>query len=132
MLFKQKSRMQMRENQYQFFFAINAKDAIQIIKQHPNVNVEVTDNNMPETDALTLLGRLHEISPLIKAVIVSAYGDMDNIRMAMNRGAFDFLCKPINFEDLETTMLKTIKHVSQLQDTLQAIKENNILRMYVD
>jgi class 3 adenylate cyclase len=72
------------------------------------------------------------MSPLIKAVIVSAYGDMDNIRTAMNRGAFDFLCKPVNFEDLELTMEKTIQHVAQLRETLQAIKENNILRMYVD
>jgi class 3 adenylate cyclase/AmiR/NasT family two-component response regulator len=132
MLIKQKFRRQIRENQYQFVFAINGNDAIEKLKQHPDVDVVLTDINMPEMDGLTLLGRLHEISPLIKAVIVSAYGDMDNIRMAMNRGAFDFLCKPINFEDLETTMLKTIKHVSQLRDTLQAIKENNILRMYVD
>jgi len=83
-------------------------------------------------DGLTLLSKLKEVSPLIKAVIVSAYGDMENIRTAMNRGAFDFLCKPVNFEDLEMTMIKTIEHVAQLRKTLQAIKENNILRMYVD
>jgi class 3 adenylate cyclase len=69
---------------------------------------------------------------LIKAVIVSAYGDMENIRMAMNRGAFDFLTKPVNFEDMDLTVQKTIQHVAQLRETLQAIKENNILRMYVD
>ncbi len=57
---------------------------------------------------------------------------MDNIRMAMNKGAFDFICKPVNFEDLELTITKTIHHVSQLRETMQAIKENNILRMYVD
>jgi class 3 adenylate cyclase len=57
---------------------------------------------------------------------------MDNIRTAMNRGAFDFVTKPVNFEDLELTMEKTIRHVSQLKETLQAIKENNILKMYVD
>lgn len=64
--------------------------------------------------------------------MVSAYGDMDNIRSAMNKGAFDFVCKPVNFEDLELTIEKTIKHVAQLNETLKAIKENNILRMYVD
>lgn len=64
--------------------------------------------------------------------MVSAYGDMDNIRTAMNRGAFDFVTKPVNFEDLEITVAKTIKHVLQLKQTLQAIKENNILKMYVD
>ncbi len=91
-----------------------------------------SDINMPEMDGLTLLTKLNEVSPLTKAVIVSAYGDMDNIRTAMNRGAFDFVCKPVNFDDLEVTMNKTIKHVKQLKDTMQAIKENNILRMYVD
>ncbi len=64
--------------------------------------------------------------------MVSAYGDMENIRMAMNRGAFDFVCKPVNFADLEATIEKTILHVKGLKETVQAIKENNILRMYVD
>jgi class 3 adenylate cyclase len=75
---------------------------------------------------------LNEQNGLYKSVIVSAYGDMDNIRTAMNRGAFDFITKPVNFEDLELTMEKTIKHVTQLRETLKAIKENNILKMYVD
>jgi class 3 adenylate cyclase len=87
---------------------------------------------MPEMDGLTLLSKLKEMSPLIKAVIVSAYGDMENIRTAMNRGAFDFLCKPVNFEDMELTMEKTIQHIAEIRETLKAIKENNILRMYVD
>ncbi len=65
-------------------------------------------------------------------MIVSAYGDMENIRTAMNRGAFDFITKPVNFEDLELTMEKTIKHVKQMRETMKAIKENNILKMYVD
>jgi class 3 adenylate cyclase len=65
-------------------------------------------------------------------VIVSAYGDMENIRAAMNRGAFDFICKPINFDDLNLTLQKTIQYVDQIHETLQAIKENNILKMYVD
>lgn len=87
---------------------------------------------MPEMDGLTLLSKLNEVNPLIKAVIVSAYGDMENIRTAMNRGAFDFVTKPVNFEDLSITMEKTIEHARQARQTLQAIKENNILRMYVD
>ncbi len=72
------------------------------------------------------------LNPIIKAVIVSAYGDMDNIRIAMNRGAFDFITKPVNFEDLDLTIIKTIRHVTQTRQTLKAIRENNILRMYVD
>jgi class 3 adenylate cyclase len=69
---------------------------------------------------------------LLKAVIVSAYGDMENIRTAMNRGAFDFVTKPVDFHDLELTIEKTLSHVNQIRQTLKAVKENNILRMYVD
>jgi DNA-binding NtrC family response regulator len=57
---------------------------------------------------------------------------MENIRTAMNRGAFDFITKPINFEDLTITMEKTLKYARQIKDTLKAVKENNILKMYVD
>ena len=131
-LIKQKFRRQIRENKYEFIFAINGSDALDKLKTNPDVDVVLSDINMPEMDGLTLLTRLSEVSPIIKSVIVSAYGDMENIRTAMNRGAFDFLCKPINFEDLEITIEKTITYVSQLHKTLQAIKENNILRMYVD
>jgi class 3 adenylate cyclase len=87
---------------------------------------------MPVMDGLTLLSRLPEANSLLKAIMVSAYGDMQNIRTAMNRGAFDFVCKPVDFDDLDLTMEKTIIHVKQLQETIKAIKENNILKMYVD
>jgi adenylate cyclase len=132
MLIKQKFRQKIREQQYEFIFAVNGNDALDKIQQHPDVDMVLSDINMPEMDGLTLLSRLGESSPLIKAVIVSAYGDMENIRTAMNRGAFDFITKPINFEDLSLTMEKTIKHVIQIRETLKAIKENNILKMYVD
>jgi class 3 adenylate cyclase/FixJ family two-component response regulator len=132
MLIKQKFRQKIREHQYEFVFAINGKDALEKIQQQPDIDIVLSDINMPEMDGLTLLTRLSESSPLIKSVIVSAYGDMDNIRTAMNRGAFDFITKPINFEDLSLTMEKTIVHVLQIKETLKAIKENNILRMYVD
>lgn len=131
-LIKQKFRRQIREREYEFVFAANGCDALEKLKQNDDVDVVLSDINMPEMDGLTLLTELGTVSPLIKAVIVSAYGDMDNIRTAMNRGAFDFLCKPVNFDDLEVTMKKTIHHVQQLRQTLDAIKENNILRMYVD
>jgi adenylate cyclase len=132
MLIKQKFRQKIREQQYEFIFAANGNDALDKIQQHPDVDIVLSDINMPEMDGLTLLSRLNESSPLIKSVIVSAYGDMENIRTAMNRGAFDFITKPINFEDLSLTIVKTIKHVTQLRETLKAIKENNILKMYVD
>jgi adenylate cyclase len=131
-LIKQKFRQKIRERKYEFIFAINGRDALDKIQQHPDVDMLLCDINMPEMDGLTLLSRLNISNPLIKSVIVSAYGDMDNIRIAMNRGAFDFITKPINFEDLTATMEKTLIQVAQIRETLRAIQENNILRMYVD
>jgi len=132
MLIKQKFRRQIREQQYSFVFAANGVEALTRLEQNPDVDIVLSDINMPEMDGLTLISKLNTLSPLIKAIVVSAYGDMYNIRTAMNKGAFDFLCKPVNFEDLEVTIEKTIVHVAQLRETLKAIKENNILRMYVD
>lgn len=132
MLIKQKFRRKIREQKYEFIFALNGREALDKVEQHADIDIVLSDINMPEIDGLTLLEKLNKTSPLIKTVIVSAYGDMDNIRTAMNRGAFDFVCKPVNFEDLELTIEKTLQHVNELKQTLQAIKENNILRMYVD
>ena len=132
LLIKQKFRRKIRENAYAFVFAKNGEEALQKVQEHPDLDIILCDINMPVMDGLTLLSHLPEANPVLKAVIVSAYGDMQNIRTAMNRGAFDFVFKPIDFEDLNLTMEKTILHVKQLQDTLQAIKENDILKMYVD
>ena len=131
-LIKQKFRKQIREQEYEFFFAINGLDALLKVAEQPDLDIVLSDINMPEMDGLTLLSKLNEIKPLLRSVMVSAYGDMDNIRTAMNRGAFDFITKPINFEDLSITMEKTLKHSRQIKETLKAIKENNILKMYVD
>ena len=131
-LIRQKFRKQIREDKYQFIFALNGKEALEQLKSNPDVSIVLSDIKMPELDGLTLLGKINEVSPLVKTVMVSAYGDMDNIRTAMNLGAFDFVCKPVNFADLELTIEKTLHHILQVKQTLQAIKENNILRMYVD
>ena len=131
-LIKQKFRQKIRDHQYEFVFAVNGKHALEQLELHTDVDVVLSDINMPEMDGLTLLTKLSEKNGLLRSVIVSAYGDMENIRTAMNRGAFDFITKPVNFEDLELTMEKTIRHVQQMRDTMAAIKENNILKMYVD
>ena len=131
-LIKQKFRQKIREHKYEFVFASNGRHALEQLEINADVDIILSDINMPEMDGLTLLSRINEQNTLLKAVIVSAYGDMENIRTAMNRGAFDFVTKPVNFEDLELTMEKTIKHVTQLRETMKAIKENNILKMYVD
>lgn len=131
-LIRQKFRRQIREKSYEFVFAANGQDALDKMDEVSEIDVVFSDINMPVMDGLTFLTKLNVKKPLIKSVIVSAYGDMENIRAAMNRGAFDFLCKPIQFEDLEMTLEKTLKQAQQTRETLQAIRENNILRMYVD
>ncbi len=131
-LIKQKFRRKIREQQYEFVFANNGISALEQVSANDDLDIILTDINMPEMDGLTLLSKLNEQNSLLKTVIVSAYGDMDNIRTAMNRGAFDFITKPINFEDLELTIQKTLGYVAQMRETVKAIKENNILKMYVD
>lgn len=132
MLIRQKFRQKIREQAYEFVFAGNGKEALDRIEEHPDVDIVLSDINMPEMDGLSLLQKLGQRHPLLKTVMVSAYGDMDNIRTAMNGGAFDFITKPVNFEDLRITIEKTISHVNQLKETLKAVQENNILKMYVD
>jgi len=131
-LIKQKFRQKIRDCHYEFVFATNGNLALEQLKLHNVIEVVLSDINIPEMDGLTLLTRMNEQNSLSKSVIISAYGDMENIRIAMNRGAFDFITKPVNFEDLEITIERTLQHVKRIRETLQAIKENNILRMYVD
>ncbi len=131
-LVRQKFRRQIRDLEYEFIFAQNGAEALLKLREHPDTDMVFSDINMPVMDGLTLLEKIQEINPLLKTVIISAYSDMENIRLAMNRGAFDFICKPFDFEDFEQTLQKTLRSVQQLKDTLQAIQENNILKMYVD
>ena len=132
LLIKQKFRRKIRENVYEFVFASNGQEALDSVRAHPDLDIVLSDINMPVMDGLTLLSKMPEANPIVKTVMVSAYGDMENIRTAMNRGAFDFVCKPVDFQDLEVTMEKTVRQVRQLRETLRAIQENNILKMYVD
>ena len=124
-LIRQKFRKQIRDNEYDFTFAQNGVEALSKIADQPDIGLVLSDINMPEMDGLTLLHRINELkNPALKAVIVSAYGDMDNIRIAMNRGAFDFLTKPIDFNDLETTIAKTLEQLAVLR---QATKDREQL-----
>src|SRR5262245_34945905 len=112
----QKFRRQIREGTVNFVFAHDGIEALASIEEHPHVDMVVSDINMPRMDGLSLLARLQEADDKKSTIIVSAYGDMSNIRTAMNRGAFDFLTKPIDFGDLEATIAKTIRHVEMLRE----------------
>ena len=101
-------RHQISTKELEFEFAINGVQALDKLQADGSFDLVLTDINMPEMDGLTLLENLPAIDPTLKAVVVSAYGDMPNIRIAMNRGAFDFLTKPIDFDDLKITINKTL------------------------
>ncbi len=132
MLFRQKYRQKIRSGEFEMLFALNGQKALETLKEHPDVDLILSDINMPVMDGLTLLSNTKVQNPLLKTVIISAYGDMENIRKAMNLGAFDFVTKPVDFQDLEITIEKTLSHINQIKSTIQAMRENNILRMYVD
>ena len=112
----QKFRHQIREGAVTFVFAHDGLEALQKLDANPAVDLVVSDLNMPRMDGLSLLAKLQEADDKKSTIIVSAYGDMSNIRTAMNRGAFDFLTKPIDFGDLEATIDKTIRHVEMLRE----------------
>jgi sigma-B regulation protein RsbU (phosphoserine phosphatase) len=115
MLMLQKFRSKVKAKEYEFLFAENGSEALDIVSQNQDLRLVLSDINMPKMDGLTLLSELQTLNrPDLKMVMVSAYGDMSNIRTAMNRGAFDFVTKPIDFKDLETTIEKSIKEIQHL------------------
>jgi adenylate cyclase len=112
----QKFRRQIREGAVDFMFAQDGIEALDILEANHDVDMVVSDINMPRMDGLSLLQKLQDAEEKLCTVIVSAYGDMANIRAAMNCGAFDFLTKPIDFTDFETTIAKTMRHVEHLRE----------------
>ena len=120
LLVKQRFRSQIRNNELQFDFAHNGEEALQKLKEDVDIDLVFTDINMPIMDGLTLLNQIKENNIQPKAVVISAYGDMDNIRKAMNSGAFDFITKPIDMTDLDTTLRKGLSEVKIIKQGLKA------------
>jgi len=118
-------RHQISTHEFEFYFAINGVQALEKLQSDGSFDLVLTDINMPEMDGLTLLENLPAIDPTLKAVVVSAYGDMQNIRTAMNRGAFDFLTKPIDFADLKITINKTLEFVRLAREKEQQLATAN-------
>ena len=118
LLLKQYFRRQIRNGEYEFFFARNGAEALKIMNDTPDIEIVLLDINMPEMDGLTLLAKLNEMHrPALRVIMVSAYGDMANIRQAMNNGAFDFAIKPIDMDDLSATIKKAIEQICYVHES---------------
>ena len=116
LLLSQYFRRKIRNGEYEFFFAHNGLEALQVLLKHPDISIILSDINMPEMDGLTLLAKINEMRiPSLKCIMVSAYGDMDNIRQAMNGGAFDFATKPIDLDDLQRTIDKAVEQIEYIR-----------------
>ena len=116
----QRMRRDIRSGRYSFVFARNGVEALERLNGDDEIDIVITDINMPEMDGLTLLEKIPAHAPRYSCMIVSAYGDVKNVRTAMNRGAFDFLNKPIDFEDLRHTIDKSMEHLKQVRKAFEA------------
>ena len=119
-LMLQRMRREVRRGRYEFEFAHNGVEALELLRKDNGFDIVLSDINMPVMDGLTLLSQIPDVDPDVRAVMVSAYGDMENIRTAMNRGAFDFVTKPIDFTDLKTTIERTIENLAMWRKALSA------------
>ena len=128
----QRMRRSIRGGEYTFVFAGNGIEALEVLSADPTIDMVLSDINMPRMDGLTLLEQIPQVSPDIRCVIVSAYGDMKNIRVAMNRGAFDFVTKPIDFEDLKVTIDRTLKHLQEWREALASRDKLVVLQNELD
>ncbi len=119
-LMLQRMRREIRRGRYEFEFAHNGAEALELLRKDNGFDIVLSDINMPVMDGLTLLSQIPDVDTDIRAVMVSAYGDMENIRTAMNHGAFDFVTKPIDFTDLKTTIERTIENLTLWRNALSA------------
>lgn len=120
LLMRQYFRRKIRSGEYEFFFARNGVEALDVMCNNPDIEIILSDINMPDMDGLTLLAKVNEMrNPALHVIMVSAYGNMANIRQAMNNGAFDFAVKPIDMEDLSLTIEKAIERINFVHESQQ-------------
>ncbi|MYA61978.1 MAG: SpoIIE family protein phosphatase [Dehalococcoidia bacterium] len=127
-LMLQRMRRHIRAGRYSFVFAHNGVEALEVLNRDEDIDMVVSDINMPQMDGLTLLEQIPKVDPNIRSVIISAYGDMKNIRTAMNRGAFDFVTKPLDFNDLRITIDRTLAHMAEWRKALESRDQLVILQ----
>ncbi len=131
-LILQRMRRSIRSGRFTFVFALNGVEALERLDEQPDIDMVLSDINMPRMDGLTLLEQIPKVNPNIRSVIISAYGDMKNIRTAMNRGAFDFVTKPLDFKDLRHTIDRTLLHLLEWREALASRDQLIMLQNELD
>ncbi|MDR2411993.1 MAG: fused response regulator/phosphatase [Holosporales bacterium] len=127
-IFQQK----IQTGEYRLFFAKNGREALKILQETSDMDIAVTETRLPIMDGLTLIGHIAEQYPLMRSIVVSAYSDLSNLRAAMNKGAHDFVLKPVDFEDLQATIDKTFTLVSNLKQSQESQQRLNSITDELD
>jgi CheY-like chemotaxis protein len=113
-LFRQKFRRDLREQRFVMDFAISAKDALariaNIIEQ-PLILI-LSDINMPGMTGLEMPPKVRELRPDVPVIMITAYGDPETKRKAIEGGAEGLLTKPIDFtllrEEIDTRLERPV------------------------
>lgn len=109
-LFEQRFRKEIRNGEINLFFAFSGEEALEYMKAHQHEAVLIlSDINMPGMSGLELLKFIKEKyeKPPPVVMMITAYGDEENHRAAMQLGADDFLTKPVDFTILKEKLKAT-------------------------
>ena len=128
-LIMQKFRRKIHKKEWEFTFRRNGEEALEVLREnHAVIDIVLSDINMPKMDGLTLLQKIGEEGFDLRTIVVSAYSDIDNIRTAMNNGAFDFITKPINFQDMEHTIHRSYKSLNEMREAIRSRDDLLVLK----
>ena len=127
-LITQKFRRKVRQGEWKIVFGHNGEEALDILRKHPRMDIVLSDINMPKMDGLTLLQKIKEENYDLRTIMVSAYSDIENIRAAMNNGAFDFITKPINFQDMEITIERSFENLAEIREAKRSHDDLLVLK----
>lgn len=108
-MFRQQMRREVRAGRYEFLFALSGRHALEVLEEHPDVRLVITDLNMPEMNGWELLDALGELWPELPSMVVSAYGDEENARRAEASGAQGFVVKPVDFKELREKVAASLE-----------------------
>jgi two-component system, NtrC family, response regulator AtoC len=103
---------------YDVCVAANGADALAQLHKQP-FQVMLLDLRMPDSNGIELLPRIKQLAPDMAVIIMTAYGTIKNAVEAVHQGAFDFVTKPFELEDVRGT----IKKAFQMQDLTEENRE---------